>query len=245
MESCPPSETSPFPPILENVTGAPAVDAVINGICRKIADGVFGAGSRLPTETELADMLSVGRNSAREAIKILVAMGVLEIRRADGTFVAERFSGKMLAPALYAVVWSGGDANALLELRRLLETGELRIAAERRTESDLEALEGDLRALSHAVAEGDRVRIARADSRFHQRIRLMGGNELVERIGGIVDAFLAPFHVRAIRASVERDGGEAMMARHTAMYRVVAEGDASAAHIIGDELFALLERMDA
>ena len=52
-------------------------------------------GDKIPTEAELAESMGVGRNSIREAIKILVYLGVLEIRRAEGTFVCEGFSESM------------------------------------------------------------------------------------------------------------------------------------------------------
>ena len=50
----------------------------------------FGAGDKLPNETELAHELNVSRTTLREAVRILVAYGVLEIRRGNGTFVTEK-----------------------------------------------------------------------------------------------------------------------------------------------------------
>lgn len=53
-------------------------------------------GDKLPTEIELSKSFGVGRNSIREAIKILVAFDVFEIRRLEETFVTNEFSDKML-----------------------------------------------------------------------------------------------------------------------------------------------------
>ena len=45
-------------------------------------------GDKIPTEVELSRLLSVGRGSVREAVKLLEAFHVLEIRRGDGTYIA-------------------------------------------------------------------------------------------------------------------------------------------------------------
>ena len=52
-----------------------------------IADKGFALGERLPSERELAEQLGIGRNSLREALKVLEAMGVLEIRHGSGIFL--------------------------------------------------------------------------------------------------------------------------------------------------------------
>jgi GntR family transcriptional repressor for pyruvate dehydrogenase complex len=63
------------------------VDSIIEQIVTKIRDGELKSGDRLPPERELIDMLSVGRSSVREALKGLAAMGVVETRPGEGTFV--------------------------------------------------------------------------------------------------------------------------------------------------------------
>jgi len=63
---------------------------------------------------ELCESLRVGRNSVREAIKILVTMGVLEIRRSEGTFVCKGFSGRMLDPLVYGLILEGAVRTSSL-----------------------------------------------------------------------------------------------------------------------------------
>ena len=65
------------------------VQIVIDRITGAIIDGELKPGDQIPTEPELSSLFNVGRNTVREAIRILVAYGVLEIRRAEGTFICD------------------------------------------------------------------------------------------------------------------------------------------------------------
>lgn len=66
-------------------------------------------GRKIPTELELSGSMGVGRNnSAREAVKALVGMGVPTIRRSEGTFMAEGFSARMLEPMVYGLILEAG-----------------------------------------------------------------------------------------------------------------------------------------
>lgn len=51
----------------------------------------FSAGDKLPNELELSEELHVSRTTLREAIRILVAYDILEIKRGKGTYVTEKY----------------------------------------------------------------------------------------------------------------------------------------------------------
>ena len=68
------------------------VQKIVDQITEAILRGELRPGDRLPTEAELCSSMGVGRNSVREAIKILEAYGVAEIRRADGTYICSTYS---------------------------------------------------------------------------------------------------------------------------------------------------------
>ena len=65
------------------------VDSIIEQIVTKMRDGDLRSGDRLPPERELIDMLNVSRSSVREALKGLAAMGLVETRPGEGTFVTK------------------------------------------------------------------------------------------------------------------------------------------------------------
>lgn len=75
---------------LKPIGQQPVVWNVIDQLTQAMTMGKLRPGDKIPTETELSESLQVSRNSVREAVKILVAYGILEIRRAEGTFIRQR-----------------------------------------------------------------------------------------------------------------------------------------------------------
>ena len=66
------------------------VQRIINKITDSIIAGELKPGDKLPTEMELIAAFQVSRNTVREAIRTLIAYGVVEIRRPEGTFVLQQ-----------------------------------------------------------------------------------------------------------------------------------------------------------
>ena len=67
------------------------MNEIIIQLSQAILEGDFKPGDKLLSEAQLCEKLGVGRNSLREAIKMLNAIGVLETKkRAEGTFLAKR-----------------------------------------------------------------------------------------------------------------------------------------------------------
>lgn len=64
-------------------------DMVAEQLRQQITEGVYAIGDKIPTEPELMKMFKVGRSSVREAVKLLVNMGVVQVRQGAGTFVAK------------------------------------------------------------------------------------------------------------------------------------------------------------
>ena len=91
-------ETRSF--LKESVGGKSVVTKIVDNITNAIINGELKPGDKMPTEAELADSMGVGRNSVREAVKILEAYGVDHIRRAEGTFVSQEYDRKMVYPVL-------------------------------------------------------------------------------------------------------------------------------------------------
>ena len=65
----------------------PIYKQLVEQLTRMIKSGELKPGDKLPTEIQLAEMLSMSKNTVREAIKILVAYGAIEIRRPEGNGV--------------------------------------------------------------------------------------------------------------------------------------------------------------
>ncbi|MFE6102984.1 FadR/GntR family transcriptional regulator [Streptomyces laurentii] len=133
------------------------VDSVVGQLRAQLTDGEWAVGDRIPTEHELAQLLGVGRNTVREAVRVLVHAGLLESRQGNGTFVRSTADP---AAVLNSVRHAG--ARDVLELRAALEAEAARLAAVRRDTHDLLRLRAALATLRE---EGDRD--ADADLAFH------------------------------------------------------------------------------
>lgn len=158
---------------LPKIKSSSIVEQIIEALTTAIINGDLCPGDKIPTETELMELLGVGRNSIREAIKMLISYGVLEIKRAEGTFVKQGFSGIMLNPLLYGVILSSSSSSqtALMEVRELIETGLLKLARQKISEKDKRYLNHQFSFLVHALEEeADVGVIFQADNLFHESI---------------------------------------------------------------------------
>ena len=63
------------------------VDLAVEDIGQRLAAGQWPVDSRIPTEPELAALLGISRNTVREAVRVLLYAGLLEVRQGDGTYV--------------------------------------------------------------------------------------------------------------------------------------------------------------
>src|SRR5439155_1183121 len=108
---------------------------VSTDIVRQIQDLIAAEhlqpGDRLPGERELADALSVSRQSVREALRVLDYLGVVVVRPGEGTFVATTPPAPVDA-SLYSLLSERSFLLDLLEARRILEEGIVHLAARRR-----------------------------------------------------------------------------------------------------------------
>src|SRR5688572_14543871 len=112
--------------------------------------GEWPVGTRIPTEPDLVAALGVGRNTVREAVRALVHAGVLERRQGSGTYVTSRheLTGVMTRRL------EGAEVTDAIEVRRAFEVEAARLAAIRRTPSDLKALDKALAAREAAWTSG-------------------------------------------------------------------------------------------
>jgi len=75
---------------LQKVTRIRVFEGAVHQIRDAIMKGEFRSGERLPTEAELSSLFDVGRSTVREAIRVLEAEGLIDVRRGAGMFVRER-----------------------------------------------------------------------------------------------------------------------------------------------------------
>jgi len=168
------------------------VDKVVKQITDAIFQGELKPGDKIPTELELIETLQVGRNSVREAIKMLLALGILEIRRGDGTYITESIQPSVLDPLIYSVILQQSSKLEILELRETLEVDILELAIDKATKEDINKLKKLLDEADKAFSNNDYQRLTEMDLEFHFVLIEIADNQLLGRITkGIMQLFFS------------------------------------------------------
>lgn len=212
------------------------VDRIIDRLTKAIIAKELLPGQKIPTEAELCESMRVGRNSVREAIKVMVAMGVLVIRRSEGTFVTEGFSERMLDPMVYGLILEGGDSSAVIELRKLFDTGVLQLAIQKRTDEEVAELTRCLDRMAEMVKRrpGEE-EMLREDVAFHRLIGSMAKNPLADKISVVIERLTLPSRTDAVRSFIEKGEYDGFIRKHADLVRVIAErDDAAVGRVIDD-----------
>jgi len=152
----------------------------------RILDGRLKAGDHLPSERDLAQLLGVSRPSLRESLRVLEALGVVDIRRgggADGGAMLVGTPGPGFVNLLKLQLALGHfSATDVLETRVALETWSCSEAAYRSTEAD----HGELAAILDLMDDPqiETKEFNRLDTAFHVRIAESTGNALTSHLMG-------------------------------------------------------------
>jgi GntR family transcriptional repressor for pyruvate dehydrogenase complex len=190
-------------------------------------------GDRLPTERELAEQVGVSRHSVRQAFAALRAVGLIDIRHGDGIYLV-RSPSEVVPSLALELLESQADYPYIWEVRQAVETQSARIAARRRTESDLQRMRDALRAMDDAIAAGEDG--ITGDQRFHDAVLTAAHNPLMAKVvEQLRDAFQ-----RTSAASLSQAGQPARsLADH---YEILAAIEAGDERTAGDRMLSHLER---
>jgi GntR family transcriptional repressor for pyruvate dehydrogenase complex len=170
-------------------------DAIAATLERRILEGVFRPGDKLPAERELAVDLGVSRPSLREAMQKLAARGWLRRRQGGGTFVTDALQAAFVDPWREMLAAAPNLREDLLEFRRLLAAQTAEWAAGRRVEADMTLLSETLARLQAALetdgAEEEIETLAACERAFHQAIADAAHNALAAHLTATLLHFLA------------------------------------------------------
>jgi DNA-binding FadR family transcriptional regulator len=167
----------------------------------EIVTGAYPTGDRLPRETDLADQFGVSRGVARECVRGLEERGLVAVKHGRGATVNAADDWDTFDPDVLEALLQGAEGAAVLsdylECRRILEVQAASLAAERASESDLNALTA---AFENMQASADRARLTRAaehlyyeaDIAFHRAVVRASGNRALGRITEPIHRALVP-----------------------------------------------------
>jgi len=220
----------------------PAVAGHASRVIRDwITQGIYPAGSLLPSQRELADQLGVSRTSLREALSTLQGMGLVVVRPGKGMYVAQPPTAETGADT--TAPWRFADTCALADvyqLRFVLEGFAARLAAQAVQPADLTALRENLTQLCATIDADDLTRANQLDFDFHLAIATLSGNRAIVDVLRASSAVIResqrlPFYQRAARGATG--------AEHAAILDALSAGNADAAqHAMAQHIINAAQR---
>ncbi|NLU72964.1 FadR family transcriptional regulator [Streptomyces sp. HNM0575] len=205
----------------------------VEAIAHRVLGGRIGEGDTLDLGALQAE-LGVSLTVLRESLKVLAAKGMVDARQKRGTFVRPRSDWHFLDADVLRWQFESaegpeaGAGNPLLrdlgEVRGIVEPAAVRLAAQRRTDDDLAALDTALDAMTRASVVGDEA--VDADLAFHGALLAASHNEMLERMEMVIATGLA-FRDRLVHASGHRP--QDPVPSHGAVLDAVRARDADAA----------------
>jgi DNA-binding FadR family transcriptional regulator len=198
--------------------------ALQSDIMDLILERELDAGDPLPTENELAVALGVGRNTLRESLKVLQALGVVEIRHGFGMFVApsnfDALADGMTFRGRLSLRHKGDEALELVDVRQALESGLIGGAMDLMSSSQLAAVEESVVRMEELAASGQP--FVEADAEFHRRLFEPLSNALLVSLLGV---FWKVYRQITLEVGSGTEDLAEAAAVHRRIYDAVASGD--------------------
>lgn len=176
---------------LSNIKNKLLAEQVQEQIYQYILEQQYETGSRIPNEFQLASRFGVGRSTIREAVKLLISRGVLEVRRGSGTYVVSTAPTDLDPLGLLRFEDKMGLALDLANVRLMLEPGIAEMAALNATEEDIQKLRELCDVVEHKILEGESY--IQEDIAFHTCVAACAKNKVVEQLIPIIDTAVLMF----------------------------------------------------
>ncbi len=207
-------------------------EEVAEAIHDMIKSGQFKPGDKLDSVQQLAENFQVGRSTIREALTALRAMGLIEIRQGEGTYVKEFESGQVSLPLSTAILMNLQDTQNLLEVRKILEAGTSYTASQKRTEEHLHTIESALKEMQ--LASGNEELNEKADLAFHMSIAEATQNpllvNLMNHVSGLIGETIK--ETRRLWLFSEQITVDRLYEEHRNIYLAIKEQDGEKARAL-------------
>ena len=156
-----------------------------------IREGNYAPRDKLPTEAELSENRNVGRNTIREALRLLVSRNIITIRQGSGIFLSEK-QGVADDPFGFCLVSDRQKLTRdLLQVRVMLEPPIAALAAQNRTGGEVTELESILRQLEELMK--NREAYEKMDIEFHVKIAQSSHNSVMSHLVPVISRSIAVF----------------------------------------------------
>ncbi|MDR1626676.1 MAG: FadR family transcriptional regulator [Spirochaetia bacterium] len=214
-------------------------DQVFDQFQEQVVKGVWKPGEKLPSENELATSLGVSRVSIREGLQKLVALGFLETRHGEGTFVKELTPDLHLNSLFPMLILEHTSVFHVLEYRRSMDTGAAALAVRRATADDIAELERIMGVMKDC--RDDPALFAEADLDFHLAVAKAAKNPVFIKVNSIIKSVLSASMAGIVRALGSRDG---LLYHRKILDAIKARDERLAIRLMDEHVVRTIERLE-
>jgi GntR family transcriptional repressor for pyruvate dehydrogenase complex len=203
-------------------------DVLAERLKREILSDAYRPGSSLPTERELVSTTGLSRGSVREALRILETQGLVHTRagRYGGTTVSQPTDDHLTNHINLFAKGRSLPLSALVEVRLALEPMVAALAAERRTEDDLETLRAIAERIEQA-ADNDVDAFLEENVNWHDALAAASHNDLLRALATSVGGLM--FEASKIEEFATPEVRQRVKHAHRRILAAIEAGDAESA----------------
>jgi GntR family transcriptional regulator, galactonate operon transcriptional repressor len=219
----------------QSIARATLHDRIVAELGRRIVTGEYGVEETLPNEGHLSTELGVSRTALREAVKVLISKGLVDVRPKTGTRIRPMADWSLLDRDI--LTWHAGSelhlirAFELIEFRLVVEPKAAYLAALRATPDERTEIDEHCAALEASVGHPERV--ADCDIRFHRSIHAASHNALLNHLGSLTSSLM---QIQVLLTSQQPGSFEKGLSLHRQLADTIKAGKASAAEAISRRL---------
>ncbi|HOS70657.1 MAG TPA: FadR/GntR family transcriptional regulator [Bacillota bacterium] len=205
---------------------------ISQNIANEISDMIFlqkkyKPNDKLPNEHQLAKELGVSRTTIREAVKILVANGVLTIERGRGTFVTEKPDSQNDPFGISYIEDKKKLVHNWFEMRLVLEPANVRMVVERASDEEIREIIAYEREAAALIASGKP--FSEADQRFHAAIAKATHNSVIELMLPAIETAIGDAINTAVYVGAHKRAIENALTNHRNIAHFLEQRDADGA----------------
>lgn len=189
-------------------------DQIAQHLQEEIMKGTWKPGEKLPSETQLAEMLGVSRMSLRSGIQRCNAIGLTETRVGSGTYV-RAFNMRSYFSNIVQMNMFSTNYSEINDVRYMIQIGSVLFALEDGiSEKQIKKLEKLNRIMHIAAAHNDIEQFEEADLEFHLAVCHLSDNHLIDAIYDAIEYLLADTTRKNTMHSLDHHSGFDMILHH-------------------------------
>lgn len=212
-------------------------DNVYDQMLEMIASGNWSEGSKIPSENELKELFQVSRNTVRQAIQKMSALGIVEAKQGEGTFV-KKIDTSFYLNILIPTAFLGNESCIdILEFEKGIQVESVKQAARKATREEIEGLQDYIVQMEQ---EDDPDMFFEYDNEYHIYLSKITHNEMFYKSMTLIKEILRG----NLREVVVRYGTRESIDYHRKIYQYLINGDdAQAAQMMDEHMQVILDRL--